>query len=88
LVKELANSETTGMEIPCPFLLEILLLETFSTDRLASFFGLATCTSLLLVLLEKVFLFSSSFPGEARPKPPPGRGMTEGKDSEDYQRVR
>jgi hypothetical protein len=71
------------MEISCPFLLEILLLETFSTDRLASFFGLATCTSLLLVLLKKVLLFSS-FPGEARPKPPPGRGMTEGKDSEDY----
>jgi hypothetical protein len=88
LVKELANSETTGMEISCPFLLETLLLETFSTtDRLASFFGLATCTSLLLVLLEKVLL-SSSFPGEARPKPPPGRGMTEGKDREDYQRVR
>jgi hypothetical protein len=79
LVKELANSEATGMEISDPF-----LLETFLTDRLASFFGLATCTSLLL---EKVLLFSS-FPGEARPKPPPGRGMTEANDSEDYQRVR
>jgi hypothetical protein len=84
LAKELANSEATGMEISDPFLLETFLLETFLTDRLASFFGLATCTSLLL---EKVLLFSS-FPGEARPKPPPGRGMTEAKDSEDYQRVR
>ncbi len=34
------------------------LIETFSTDRLASFFGWGTCTSLLLVLLEKVLLFS------------------------------
>jgi hypothetical protein len=76
------------MEISCPFLLAPPLLETFSTDRLASFFGWGTCTSLLLVLLEKVLLSSSSIPGEAHPKPPPGRGMTEGKDSEDYQRVR
>jgi hypothetical protein len=76
------------MEISGPFLLAPPLIETFSTDRLASFFGWGTRTSLLLVLLEKVLLFSSSFPGEAHPKPPPGRGITEGKDSEDYQRVR
>jgi hypothetical protein len=73
------------MEISGPFLLAPPLLETFSTDRLASFFSWGTCTSLLL---EKVLLFSSSFPGKVCPKPPPGRGMTEAKDSEDYQRVR
>jgi hypothetical protein len=46
------------MEISGPFLLAPPLIETFSTVRLASFFGWGTCTSLLLVLLEKVLLFS------------------------------
>ena len=89
--RSLADFLTLATPLPEPAGLSLFLppdpflLETFSTVRLASFFGLGTCTSLLL---EKVLLFSSLFPGEARPKPPPGRGMTEAKDSEDYQRVR
>ena len=38
--------------------------------------------------LEGIDIFSASYPGEARPKLPPGRVMTEAKVSEDYQQVR
>ncbi len=54
---------------PDPF-----LLETFSTVRMASFFGLATYA---FILLEKrKFRYFYSFPREARPKTPSERGMT------------
>jgi len=73
----LANSEISGDPR--------MLANSESTGVEGSFFGLATCTS---VLLEKIVLFSASFPGEARPKLPLGRGMTRAKDSEDYKRLR
>jgi len=62
-----------------------MLANSESTGIEASFFGLATCIS---VLLEKIVLFSASFPSEARFKLPLGRGMTGAKNSEDYKRLR